>query len=71
MSKPTSHTAKKHGTVIALHHSHPEHALEGLNRITGLNFARWPESLVMRAPVEQDADVNYLPERATGNCTPR
>ncbi len=71
MSKPNSHTAKKHGTVIALHHSHPEHALEGLNRITGLNFARWPESLAVRAPVEQDADVDYLPERATGNCTPR
>lgn len=71
MSKPNSYIAKKQGTVIALQHSHPEQALEGLNRITGLDFARWPESLVMRAPVEQDADVDYLPERATGNCTPR
>ena len=71
MSKPNSYTAKKQGTVIALQHSHPEQALEGLNRITGLSFACWPESLVPLASVLQDADVEYVPERATGNCTPR
>ncbi|MGY4531212.1 hypothetical protein ACVW0Y_000315 [Pseudomonas sp. TE3786] len=73
MSNPKSHTAKKHGTVIALQHTHPEHALEGLKRITGLNFARWPESLVPRAPVaaQQDAEVEFAPERVTCNATPR
>jgi hypothetical protein len=73
MSNPKSHTTKKQGTVIALQHTHPEHALEGLNRITGLNFARWPESLVAHAPsaAQQDADATFIPERVTCNGTPR
>lgn len=37
--------------VIHLHQRDPDAALERLNRITGLRFARWPESLV---PVEVD-----------------
>jgi hypothetical protein len=32
--------------VIHLHRRDPQEALERLNRITGLHFARWPESLV-------------------------
>ncbi|WP_422599981.1 hypothetical protein [Pseudomonas sp.] len=35
-----------HGKVIHLHQRDPQDALERLNRITGLHFARWPESLV-------------------------
>lgn len=35
-----------HGKVIHLHRRVPQEALERLNRITGLHFARWPESLV-------------------------
>lgn len=35
-----------HGKVIHLHRHDPQEALERLNRITGLHFARWPESLV-------------------------
>lgn len=35
-----------HGKVIHLHQRDPQEALERLNRITGLHFARWPESLV-------------------------
>lgn len=35
-----------HGKVIHLHQRNPQEALERLNRITGLHFARWPESLV-------------------------
>ena len=33
-------------TVIHLHERDVEGALERLNRITGLSFARWPQSLV-------------------------
>ena len=72
MSNPKNHSTKKHGTVIALQHSHPEQALEGLNRITGLNFARWPESLVPPvAQVEPDAEVEFAAERVICNGTPR
>ena len=69
MSKPKNQTAKKHSNVIALQHTHPEQALEGLNRITGLNFARWPESLVPHAqaiPCE-DNDTEFAPERVICN----
>lgn len=41
-------TAKK-GAVVHLHRLDPEEALERLNRITGLSFAQWPESLVQPA----------------------
>ncbi len=34
------------GKVIELSRGDPQAALERLNRITGLSFARWPESLV-------------------------
>ena len=34
------------GKVIHLHQRDPQEALERLNRITGLHFAHWPESLV-------------------------
>jgi hypothetical protein len=73
MSNPKSHTSKKQGTVVALQHSHPEQALEGLNRITGLNFARWPESLVLHseAVATQDTDAAFAPERVSCNGTPR
>lgn len=39
--------------VIHLHQRDPDAALERLNRITGLRFARWPESLVP-APAEDE-----------------
>lgn len=39
--------------VIHLHRRDPQEALTRLNRITGLSFARWPESLL--AHVAQDA----------------
>ena len=44
--------------VIHLHRRDPQDALERLNRITGLRFARWPESLL-----EQVAPEN-LPQAA-------
>lgn len=39
--------------VIHLHERDAEGALERLNRITGLSFARWPQSLVP-TPVQQE-----------------
>lgn len=36
--------------VIHLRERDAEGALECLNRITGLRFARWPQSLVPRLP---------------------
>jgi hypothetical protein len=73
MSNPYSFNAKKQGTVVALQHSHPEQALEGLNRITGLSFSRWPESLVVRTSAElhQDAAADFPAERFTCNGVPR
>lgn len=34
------------GKVVPLHPRESDEALERLNRITGLRFARWPQSLV-------------------------
>ena len=38
--------------VVPLHRRKPREALEHLNRLTGLKFARWPESLLGYCPVE-------------------
>lgn len=40
----------KCGKVIHLHRRAPEAALEALNRLTGLRFSHWPDSLVERPP---------------------
>ncbi|MBC9251741.1 hypothetical protein A9179_15830 [Pseudomonas alcaligenes] len=37
------------GKVVPLHPPQSDEALERLNRITGLRFARWPQSLVPQA----------------------
>lgn len=46
-------------TVIHLHQRAPELALQSLNRLTGLTFSHWPESLVLLCkqdePVERDS----------------
>lgn len=36
--------------VIVLAQAAPEAALRGLNRLTGLSFSSWPESLVNPSP---------------------
>jgi hypothetical protein len=41
------------GKVIHLYQRDPQEALERLNRITGLRFSRWPQSL---APISAAAD---------------
>ena len=33
------------GKIRSIHEARPEQALENLNRLTGLQFERWPESL--------------------------
>ncbi|PKM33258.1 MAG: hypothetical protein CVV08_07530 [Gammaproteobacteria bacterium HGW-Gammaproteobacteria-12] len=38
--------------VIHLHRRDPQEALTRLNRITGLHFARWPESLLEHVATE-------------------
>lgn len=38
--------AANKNTVIHLHLHDPVEALERLNRVTGLSFSRWPQSLV-------------------------
>ncbi|HWV11010.1 MAG TPA: hypothetical protein VN156_15795 [Pseudomonas sp.] len=43
--------------VIHLHQRDPEAALERLNRITGLQFARWPESLVPQVDETPEAEA--------------
>ena len=45
-------TATK-GKVIHLYQRDPQEALERLNRITGLRFSSWPQSLVNSNPSEQ------------------
>jgi len=40
---------KPSAKVVMLHPRDSERGLENLNRITGLRFGRWPESLVSRA----------------------
>ncbi|MGG5872586.1 hypothetical protein [Pseudomonas peli] len=45
-------TANK-GKVIHLYQRDPQEALERLNRITGLRFSSWPQSLVNSNPSEQ------------------
>lgn len=50
---------------IHLHRRDPQEALTRLNRITGLRFANWPESLLEHAvsetPQAEIDDSNSLP----------
>ncbi len=39
----------KRSTIVYLHQRAPDAALASLNRLTGLCFTQWPESLVQRA----------------------
>ncbi|MDH4567697.1 hypothetical protein E8E95_13505 [Pseudomonas sp. BN414] len=43
----------KNDKLVRLHERAPQRALEGLNRVTGLEFRHWPESL---APVVVQED---------------
>lgn len=50
----------KRSTILYLHQRAPDAALEALNRITGLQFVQWPESLVDRSDVRKDAPRSVL-----------
>lgn len=47
--------------LIRLHERAPQRALEGLNRVTGLKFRHWPESLAPVLVHEGQEDVERLP----------
>ncbi|ARS48263.1 hypothetical protein N7333_01320 [Pseudomonas sp. GD04158] len=44
--------------VIHLHRRDPQEALTRLNRITGLQFARWPDSLLAHVAPENLQQVD-------------
>ena len=43
------------GKIRSIHQARPERALENLNRLTGLRFAQWPESLVSQEAGQKKA----------------
>lgn len=45
------------GKVTEIRQRHPDQALENLNRLTGLAFSRWPESLVNTADIKKTGSV--------------
>lgn len=53
------------GKVIHLYQRDPKEALERLNRITGLRFSSWPQSLVDVAVADNHSEtaVSAQPER--------
>lgn len=53
------------GKVIRIQDKAPEAALERLQRLTGLDFASWPESLLSE-PVR--SDINQPKASATGSA---
>ena len=53
------------GRVIHLYQRDPQEALERLKRITGLRFARWPESLA------QAPDAAEQRPQESGACVER
>ncbi|CAD5109062.1 hypothetical protein PSEWESI4_03358 [Pseudomonas carbonaria] len=52
--------SSRQGRVIRLQQWNPERALEDLNRLTGLRFSRWPDSLVETGTVVE-GDVGEQP----------
>ncbi|WP_044874136.1 hypothetical protein [Pseudomonas sp. LFM046] len=55
--------------LIHLHERVPQRALEGLNRVTGLNFRHWPESLAPATVQEKDDGVE-LPAMEASRALP-
>ncbi|TBU89996.1 hypothetical protein [Phytopseudomonas dryadis] len=51
-------TAEK---VVALHQRDPQTALDNLNRITGLKFSHWPESLLPAVAQEREDEPQARP----------
>lgn len=56
------------GKVIHLHQRDPQEALERLNRITGLCFSSWPQSLVSPAALaDSPKKTELLDATASGD----
>lgn len=43
------------GKIRSIQQARPDQALDNLNRLTGLNFTSWPESLVSPATGQKEA----------------
>ncbi len=62
----------KRSSILYLHQRAPDAALEALNRLTGLRFTQWPESLVVRdegstdAPRAASASEQLEPKKVSG-----
>lgn len=54
-------TATK-GKVIHLYQRDPQEALERLNRITGLRFSSWPQSLANSSSSVEQSETSASPE---------
>jgi hypothetical protein len=63
---------RKRSTILYLHQRVPDAALDALNRLTGLRFTQWPESLVVRdgestdAPRAASASEQLEPKKVSG-----
>ncbi|WP_374441975.1 hypothetical protein [Pseudomonas panipatensis] len=59
---PRIYMNKDQKKVVHLHQRDPLNALERLNRITGLQFSSWPESLIPCVDQEEEARRQAQPE---------
>ena len=55
--------------ILKLNTLRPEKALDNLNRVTGLDFDSWPESLVNHAET-QDAQESAPRRKGVGKTAP-
>lgn len=56
--------------VIRIEKRHPETALENLNRLTGLDFQDWPESLLACGDDAAGNDRTDIPKRRGERALP-
>lgn len=56
---------KARGQLIHLHQARPQEALQHLNRLTGLRFHSWPQSLLAVEPDRED-DLRGEPAEGRG-----
>lgn len=64
-SKASEPMKKDQNNVVHLHQRDLTSALERLNRITGLQFSSWPESLLPSVPQEAAESVAAEPSDET------
>ncbi len=70
-STPASNGQSTMSKVIRIETRHPETALENLNRLTGLDFQDWPESLLEGGEeLTAGEDRNAYPKRRGERALP-